>query len=94
VGADSKRVGFYRFDEGQVIDFYLQMNQTQVQDTLDIEAYPKPGAPNPIADVFVYDTTAGQATRMDVRNGQPLRMMRSDIMCTTCAGLPTAPSYS
>jgi dipeptidyl-peptidase-4 len=68
---DSKKVGFYRFDESQVIDFYLQMNQTQVQDTLDVEAYPKPGAPNPIADVLVYDTSAGQVTRMDVRDGKP-----------------------
>ncbi len=68
---DSKKVGFYRFDESQVIDFYLQMNQAQVQDTLDVEAYPKPGAPNPIADVLVYDTTAGQVTRMNVRDGKP-----------------------
>jgi dipeptidyl-peptidase-4 len=68
---DSKKVGFYRFDESPVIDFYLQMNQAQVQDTLDVEAYPKPGAPNPIADVLVYDTTAGQLARMDVRDGKP-----------------------
>ena len=38
---DSRKVGYYRFDEKPVLDFYLQMNQTQVQDTLDIEAYPK-----------------------------------------------------
>ena len=68
---DSTRVGFYRFDESQVKDFYLQMNQTQVQGTVDIEAYPKPGAPNPIADVFVYDTKAGKDVKMDVRDGKP-----------------------
>jgi len=68
---DSKMVGFYRFDENQVKDFYLQMNQTQVQDTMDVEAYPKPGAPNPIADILVYDTTAGKATKIDIRNGKP-----------------------
>ena len=68
---DSTRVGFYRFDESQVKDFYLQMNQTQVQDTVDIEAYPKPGAPNPIADVFVYDTKTGKTAKMDVRDGKP-----------------------
>ena len=68
---DSKKVGFYRFDESQVKDFYLQMNQTAVQDTMDVEAYPKPGAPNPIADILVYDTAAGQVTKIDVRNGRP-----------------------
>src|SRR5215471_676507 len=52
---DSTKVGYYRFDEGQVKDFYLQMNQTAIQDALDIEAYPKPGSPNPIADIFIYD---------------------------------------
>jgi dipeptidyl-peptidase 4 len=69
--SDSKKVGFYRFDESQVKDFYLQMNQTQVQDTMDVEAYPKPGAPNPIADILVHDTTAGKTAKIDVRNGKP-----------------------
>ncbi len=68
---DSRKVGFYRFDESQVIDFYLQMNQTQVQDSLDVEAYPKPGAPNPIADVLVYDIAGAQTTKIDVRGGKP-----------------------
>jgi dipeptidyl-peptidase-4 len=68
---DSTRVGFYRFDESQVKDFYLQMNQNAIQDSLDVEAYPKAGAPNPIADVFVYDTRAAKTTKMDVRGGKP-----------------------
>jgi dipeptidyl-peptidase-4 len=68
---DSRRVGFYRFDESQVKDFYLQMNQTLVQGTVDVEAYPKPGAPNPIADIFVWEAATGQTTRIDVRNGKP-----------------------
>ncbi len=68
---DSRMVGFYRFDESQVKDFYLQMNQTQIQDTMDIEAYPKPGAPNPIADILVYEASSGKLTKIDVRNGKP-----------------------
>jgi dipeptidyl-peptidase 4 len=68
---DSKRVAYYRFDEKQVVDFYLQMNQTQVQDTLDVEAYPKPGKPNPIVDLFVYDVASKTSTRIDVRDGKP-----------------------
>jgi dipeptidyl-peptidase-4 len=68
---DSRKIAYYRFDEREVLDFYLQMNQTQVQDTLDVEAYPKPGRPNPIVDLFVYDVTSKNSTQIDVRDGRP-----------------------
>jgi dipeptidyl-peptidase-4 len=68
---DSRKIAYYRFDETQVLDFYLQMNQTQVQDSLDVEAYPKPGKPNPIVDLFVYDVRSKKTTRIDVRDGKP-----------------------
>jgi dipeptidyl-peptidase-4 len=68
---DSRMVGYYRFDEKPVPDFYLQMNQTQVQDAVDIEAYPKPGKPNPIVDLFVYDVVGRKTTKIDVRDGKP-----------------------
>ncbi len=68
---DSQRIAYYRFDEKLVPDFYLQLNQTQVQDTLDVEAYPKPGKPNPIVDLFVYDVRAKRAVQLDVRDGRP-----------------------
>ena len=68
---DSQRVAYYRFDEKQVPDYFLQMNQTAVQDTLDVEAYPKPGKPNPIVDLYVYDVTAKKAVHVDVRDGKP-----------------------
>ena len=68
---DSRKIAYYRFDEKPVLDFYLQMNQTQVQDTLDVEAYPKPGKPNPIVDLLVYDVAARKATTIDVRDGKP-----------------------
>src|SRR5204862_8329171 len=60
---DSRMLGFYRFDEKPVSDFYLQMNQTQVQDSLDVEAYPKPGTPNPVVDLFIYDVATQKTTR-------------------------------
>jgi dipeptidyl-peptidase-4 len=68
---DSSKIAFYRFDEKLVPDFYLQMNQTQVQDTLDVEAYPKPGKPNPIVDLLVYDVAAKTTHKIDVRDGKP-----------------------
>jgi dipeptidyl-peptidase-4 len=68
---DSRRLAFYRFDEGEVRDFYVQMNQTAIQDTMDIEAYPKAGAANPVADVLVYDIATSRTTTIDVRDGRP-----------------------
>src|ERR1051326_7109485 len=62
---DSKKIAYYRFDEKQVPDFYLQMNQTQVQDTLDVEAYPKPGKPNPVVDLLVYDVESKRTQKID-----------------------------
>jgi dipeptidyl-peptidase-4 len=68
---NSAKVGFYRFDEGLVKDFYVQMNQTQIQDTIDIEAFPKAGAANPIADILVYDVASAKTTTIDARDGKP-----------------------
>lgn len=68
---NSQQVGYYRFDESQVKDFYLGMNQTGIQTILDVEAYPKAGAPNPIPEVFVYDIAAGASKKLDVRDGRP-----------------------
>ncbi len=68
---DGKRLAFYRFDESKVPDYYIATNQTQTQDTLDIEAYPKPGVPNPVVDVYVYDLATKKTTRLDVRDGKP-----------------------
>ena len=68
---DSSKVGYYRFDEGQVLDFFLTMNLTGIQSAVDVEAYPKPGAPNPVAEVFVFDVAGRRSTRIDVRDGKP-----------------------
>jgi dipeptidyl-peptidase-4 len=68
---DGSKLGYYRFDESDVPDYYLQLGQTEIQSSLDVEAYPKAGAPNPVVDLFVYDVATGTSTRIDVRNGQP-----------------------
>src|SRR5215471_5818682 len=49
---NSKKVAFYRFDESQVPDYFLQLDQTKLQSSVDIEAYPKAGVNNPIADIL------------------------------------------
>jgi dipeptidyl-peptidase 4 len=66
---DSKKLAYYRFDESRIPDYYLQIGQTGIYDTIDVEAYPKTGFPNPIVDVFVYDVNTAQTTRIDVRDG-------------------------
>jgi dipeptidyl-peptidase 4 len=75
---DSTKVAFYRFDESKVQDFYLQMTQTDIQSSLDIEAYPKAGAPNPMADIFIHDVRAGTTTKVDVRDGRPFTDIPED----------------
>ena len=68
---DGKRLAFYRFDESKVPDFYLTPDLTRLQDTLDVEAYPKSGVPNPVVDVLVYDLASQKTTHIDVRDGKP-----------------------
>ena len=67
---DGSKLAYYRFDESPVPDYFLQMDQTQIQSTLDIEAYPKAGVDNPLVDIFVYDVASGTSTRIDVRDGK------------------------
>jgi dipeptidyl-peptidase-4 len=43
---DSTKLAYYRFDETQVPDYFLQLDQTKLQSAIDTEAYPKAGAPN------------------------------------------------
>jgi len=66
---DSRKLAFYRFDERDVRDYYVTLDQTQLQTTLDVEAFPKAGTPNPVVDLFVYDLATGQTVRADVRDG-------------------------
>jgi dipeptidyl-peptidase-4 len=68
---DSTKLAYYRFDETGVPDFYLTLNQTQLQTTLDTEAYPKAGVQNPVVDLYIYDVTKKQSVKVDVRDGKP-----------------------
>jgi dipeptidyl-peptidase-4 len=68
---DSSKLAYYRFDEAKVPDYFLQTDQTKIQSTIDTEAYPKAGAPNPVVDLFVFDVATKKTTRIDVRDGKP-----------------------
>jgi dipeptidyl-peptidase 4 len=68
---DSRKVAFYRFDESKVPDYFLQLSQTQLQSVMDIEAYPKAGVSNPVADLLVYDIESKKTVKLDVRMEQP-----------------------
>jgi dipeptidyl-peptidase-4 len=68
---DSRKIAYYRFDEKQVLDYHLQIDQTKIQSRNDVEAYPKAGAPNPIVELFVYDIASKKSTKIDVRDGKP-----------------------
>jgi dipeptidyl-peptidase-4 len=68
---DSTKIAFYRFDESKVPDYFLQLGQTKLQSVMDIEAYPKAGVDNPVADILVYDVNTKQTVKLDVREGKP-----------------------
>ncbi len=68
---NSKKVAFYRFDESPVPDYFLQLDQTKLQSKMDIEAYPKAGVNNPIADLLIYDIDTKKTVKLDVRDGKP-----------------------
>ncbi|HEY0305160.1 MAG TPA: DPP IV N-terminal domain-containing protein, partial [Longimicrobiales bacterium] len=67
----NQQLAYYGFDESQVPDFYLQMDQTKLYSKSDVEAFPKPGYPNPVVDLFAYDVATKKQTRIDVRDGKP-----------------------
>jgi dipeptidyl-peptidase 4 len=67
---DGRRVAFYYFDESGVADYYLQLDQTKLQSTIDVEAYPKAGTPNPVVEIHVHDLASGQTTKVDIRDGR------------------------
>lgn len=68
---DSSKIAYYRFDESKVPDYILQMDQTKLYSKPDVEAYPKAGQPNPVAELYVYDVNAKTTVKIDVRGGQP-----------------------
>ncbi len=63
---DSAMLAYYRFDESKVKDYYVAYDQLKVQDTLNVEPYPKAGADNPIVDLYVYNMATKHSKPIDV----------------------------
>jgi dipeptidyl-peptidase 4 len=68
---DSKKVAFYRFEEKDAKKYYVIYHQTKIQDSLEVEAYPKVGAKNLPVDLLVYDLETKKTVTLDTRNGKP-----------------------
>jgi len=68
---NSKALAFYRFDESHVPKFHLQLNQTKLVSTADVEPYVKAGGTNPVVDIFIYDLETKKTVGADVRDGKP-----------------------
>jgi len=68
---DGAKLAWMRYDEGKVDDYFLQLDQTKTLSTVLTQAYPHPGAHNPVADLMIFDFATGQTRRMDVREGLP-----------------------
>ncbi len=62
---DGKFLAYYQFDESLVKDYYLAMDVVKVQNTLDVEAYPKAGADNPSVQLMVFELATGKKVKVD-----------------------------
>lgn len=68
---DSKKLAFYSFDMSNVRNYYLQYQQTEIYDSMNVEAYTKVGAVNPVVGLMIYDLDSKKTVVVDVRDGQP-----------------------
>lgn len=66
---DNKKVAFYRFKEKDIEQYYVLLNQTKIQDSLEIMSYPKVGAKNLPVDLMIYDLASKKTTLVNARNG-------------------------
>lgn len=69
--SNSQKVAFYRFDESQLRNYHLALDQTKIHSTLLTEPYMKAGDTNPLVDLMIYDVASRRTVRVDVRSGQP-----------------------
>jgi dipeptidyl-peptidase-4 len=88
---DGKKIAFYRFKEKEAKKYYVLYDQTQIQDSVEIEAYPKVGADNLPVDLLIYDFDTKKTITLDVRNGKPFS---DDYVGTYIYGIEWSPDGS
>lgn len=66
---DSKKILYYRFDNTGVKPFHLVRGWTRTNTTVYTEYYPKAGAANPAASLYVYDLESKQSKRIEIGGG-------------------------
>jgi len=68
---DGSKIAFYRFVEKDVKKYYVLLDQLELYDSLEVEAYPKVGEPNLPVDLMVYDVATKKVIELDIRDGKP-----------------------
>ena len=63
---DSKKILYYKFDDTNVEKFYLVRGWSEINTKLYPEYYAKAGAPNPIAELFIYDLQSKVSKRVEI----------------------------
>lgn len=66
---DSSMLGFYRFDESKVPDYYLATGVTKFQNALYTEPYVKAGMPNPDVTLLVYHLGSKKTVPIETKFG-------------------------
>ena len=66
---DSKALVYYRFDDSKVKPFYLVRGWSEINTTRYPEYYPKAGAENPAAELYVYDLESRNSKKIQAGGG-------------------------
>jgi dipeptidyl-peptidase-4 len=67
---DSRMLAYYDFDGSPVKDYALLKGLAGLRTTPVVSGYPKPGEPNPVARLEVYDLAAKRRVKVDVGEGR------------------------
>jgi dipeptidyl-peptidase 4 len=66
---DGERLWYFRFDESGLRENLLLLNLVSDKPRVYTETYPRPGDPNPVVDLYVFDVPTRRKTRVEVRSG-------------------------
>jgi dipeptidyl-peptidase-4 len=63
---DSTLLAFYAFDVSDVPNYQLLSGLSELRPAIQAAAYPKPGDPNPVATLWIYEIKLRRMTQVDV----------------------------